>query len=135
MLAPFVGGAFGGKFAMWPGTILAVPAARATSRPVRLLLSREAVYRTVGGRTPSLQRTPDPIQQPTPAHHPARPAPFPRRPTPSSPSGTCPTPADHPARPAPLPRRPTIQPVRHLSHTRPTPPARPAFEDEAPSGP
>lgn len=56
VLAPFVGGAFGGKFAMWPGTILAALAARATGRPVRLALSREAVYRTVGGRTPSIQR-------------------------------------------------------------------------------
>ncbi|MDX3458544.1 xanthine dehydrogenase family protein molybdopterin-binding subunit [Streptomyces sp. ME02-8801-2C] len=56
VLAPFVGGAFGGKFAMWPGTILAALAARATGRPVRLVLSREAVYRTVGGRTPSIQR-------------------------------------------------------------------------------
>jgi xanthine dehydrogenase YagR molybdenum-binding subunit len=56
VLAPFVGGAFGGKFAMWPGTILAALAAKATSRPVRLVLSREAVYRTVGGRTPSVQR-------------------------------------------------------------------------------
>ncbi|MFJ9010296.1 xanthine dehydrogenase family protein molybdopterin-binding subunit [Streptomyces canus] len=56
VLAPFVGGAFGGKFSIWPGTILAVLAARATKRPVRLVLSREAVYRTVGGRTPSIQR-------------------------------------------------------------------------------
>jgi xanthine dehydrogenase YagR molybdenum-binding subunit len=56
VLAPFVGGAFGGKFAIWPGTILAALAARATGRPVRLVLSREAVYRTVGGRTPSIQR-------------------------------------------------------------------------------
>ncbi|MFG2133030.1 xanthine dehydrogenase family protein molybdopterin-binding subunit [Streptomyces sp. NPDC048751] len=56
VLAPFVGGAFGGKSAIWPGTIIAALAARATSRPVRLVLSREAVYRTVGGRTPSVQR-------------------------------------------------------------------------------
>ncbi|MFE3854462.1 xanthine dehydrogenase family protein molybdopterin-binding subunit [Streptomyces griseorubiginosus] len=56
VVAPFVGGAFGGKVSMWPGTILAVLAARATKRPVRLVLSREAVYRTVGGRTPSIQR-------------------------------------------------------------------------------
>jgi xanthine dehydrogenase YagR molybdenum-binding subunit len=56
VLAPFVGGAFGGKSAIWPGTILAALAARATGRPVRLALSREAVYRTVGGRTPSIQR-------------------------------------------------------------------------------
>jgi xanthine dehydrogenase YagR molybdenum-binding subunit len=56
VLAPVVGGAFGGKFQIWPGTILAALAARATQRPVRLVLSREAVYRTVGGRTPSIQR-------------------------------------------------------------------------------
>jgi xanthine dehydrogenase YagR molybdenum-binding subunit len=56
VLAPFVGGAFGGKTNVWPGTILAAAAARVTGRPVRLSLTREAVYRTVGGRTPSTQR-------------------------------------------------------------------------------
>jgi xanthine dehydrogenase YagR molybdenum-binding subunit len=56
VIAPYVGGAFGGKTRVWPGTILAVLAARVTGRPVRLTLTREAVYRTVGGRTPSTQR-------------------------------------------------------------------------------
>ncbi len=56
VIAPFVGGGFGGKSNVWPGTILAALAARATRRPVRLALTREAVYRTVGGRTPSTQR-------------------------------------------------------------------------------
>ncbi|PXY20555.1 xanthine dehydrogenase family protein molybdopterin-binding subunit [Prauserella flavalba] len=56
VIAPFVGGGFGGKAMIWPGTILTVMAARATGRPVRLLLTREGVYRTVGGRTPSTQR-------------------------------------------------------------------------------
>ncbi|MWA01628.1 molybdopterin-dependent oxidoreductase [Actinomadura sp. LD22] len=56
VLSPFVGGGFGGKGAVWPGTILTALAARATGRPVRLALSREGVYRTVGGRTPSIQR-------------------------------------------------------------------------------
>ena len=56
IIAPYVGGGFGGKGMVWPGTLLAVLAARATGRPVRLSLSREAVYRTVGGRTPSVQR-------------------------------------------------------------------------------
>ncbi|MEV1115910.1 xanthine dehydrogenase family protein molybdopterin-binding subunit [Actinosynnema sp. NPDC049800] len=56
VLAPFVGGAFGGKGSIWPGTVLAALAARATGRPVRLALTREGVYRTVGGRTPSIQR-------------------------------------------------------------------------------
>jgi xanthine dehydrogenase YagR molybdenum-binding subunit len=56
VVAPFVGGAFGGKTRVWPGTILAVLAARVAGRPVRLMLTREDVYRTVGGRTPSTQR-------------------------------------------------------------------------------
>ncbi|MBP2325940.1 xanthine dehydrogenase YagR molybdenum-binding subunit [Kibdelosporangium banguiense] len=56
VIAPYVGGGFGGKGSVWPGTILAAMAARATGRPVRLVLTREGVYRTVGGRTPSIQR-------------------------------------------------------------------------------
>ncbi|QFU92201.1 xanthine dehydrogenase family protein molybdopterin-binding subunit [Amycolatopsis sp. YIM 10] len=56
VLAPFVGGGFGGKGAVWAGTVLTALAARVTGRPVRMLLSRESVYRTVGGRTPSTQR-------------------------------------------------------------------------------
>ncbi|CAM4051613.1 xanthine dehydrogenase family protein molybdopterin-binding subunit [Kibdelosporangium persicum] len=56
VIAPYVGGGFGGKAFVWPGTVLAALAARATGRPVRLTLTREGVYRTVGGRTPSIQR-------------------------------------------------------------------------------
>ncbi len=56
VVAPFVGGGFGGKGSVWSGTLLTVMAARVTGRPVRMALSREAVYRTVGGRTPSAQR-------------------------------------------------------------------------------
>jgi len=56
VLAPFVGGGFGGKSNVWSGTLLAVMAARATGRPVRLALTREGVHRTVGGRTPTAQR-------------------------------------------------------------------------------
>ena len=56
ILSPFVGGGFGGKGRAWPGTLLAVLAARATGRAVRLALTREGVYHTVGGRTPSTQR-------------------------------------------------------------------------------
>ena len=56
VISTFVGGGFGGRGAVWAGTILAAMAARATGRPVRLMLTREAVYRTVGGRTPSVQR-------------------------------------------------------------------------------
>lgn len=56
VLSPFVGGGFGGKARPWAGTLLAVLAARATGRPVRLALSRAGVYHTVGGRTASTQR-------------------------------------------------------------------------------
>lgn len=56
VLSPYVGGGFGGKGSVWAGTLLAVLAARATGRPVRLALTREGVYHTVGGRTPSTQR-------------------------------------------------------------------------------
>ncbi|GGK82948.1 carbon-monoxide dehydrogenase large subunit [Planomonospora parontospora subsp. parontospora] len=56
VVAPYVGGAFGGKTMVWAGTVLTVLAARVTGRPVRMALTREGVYRTVGGRTPSAQR-------------------------------------------------------------------------------
>ncbi|MFG1707463.1 xanthine dehydrogenase family protein molybdopterin-binding subunit [Nonomuraea sp. M3C6] len=56
VLSPYVGGGFGGKGSVWAGVLLAVLAARATGRPVRLALTREGVYHTVGGRTPSTQR-------------------------------------------------------------------------------
>ncbi|GGO57122.1 carbon-monoxide dehydrogenase large subunit [Streptomyces daqingensis] len=56
VLAPFVGGGFGGKSMVWPGTILTALAARVTGRPVRAALTREGVYRSVGGRQPSVQR-------------------------------------------------------------------------------
>ncbi|MER5931867.1 xanthine dehydrogenase family protein molybdopterin-binding subunit [Streptomyces sp. NPDC002054] len=56
VVSPYVGGAFGGKTVVWPGTILAALAARVTGRPVRLALTREGVYRATGGRQPSVQR-------------------------------------------------------------------------------
>ena len=56
MLSPYVGGAFGGKSRAWAGVLLAVLAARATGRAVRLALTRAGVYHTVGGRTASTQR-------------------------------------------------------------------------------
>jgi len=56
LLAPFVGGGFGGKGGMWPGTQLCAMAARVVGRPVRLALTRAGVFRIVGGRTPSQQR-------------------------------------------------------------------------------
>ena len=55
VLSPFVGGGFGGK-GLWSHQILAAAAAKLAGRPVRLMLSRESVYRLVGGRTPTVQR-------------------------------------------------------------------------------
>ncbi len=56
VLAPFVGGGFGGKGSMWDHVQLCVLAAKVVDRPVKLVLSREGVFRIVGGRTPSEQR-------------------------------------------------------------------------------
>jgi xanthine dehydrogenase YagR molybdenum-binding subunit len=53
--SPFVGGAFGGK-AMWRHQVLAAAASKLAGRPVRIALSREGVYRIVGGRTLTEQR-------------------------------------------------------------------------------
>jgi xanthine dehydrogenase YagR molybdenum-binding subunit len=56
VLSPFVGGGFGGKGATWAHVQLGVLAAKVVQRPVRLALSREGVFRIVGGRTRSEQR-------------------------------------------------------------------------------
>jgi len=56
VIAPFVGGGFGGKAGFWWNTVLAVAAAKIVQRPVKLALSREGVFRTVGGRTIAEQR-------------------------------------------------------------------------------
>ncbi len=56
VVAKFVGGGFGGKGSVWPHVQLCALAAKLVERPVQLVLSREGVFRTVGGRTPSQQR-------------------------------------------------------------------------------
>jgi xanthine dehydrogenase YagR molybdenum-binding subunit len=53
--SPYVGGGFGGK-TMWSHHTLAAAAAKLAGRPVRILLTREGVYRVVGGRTSTEQR-------------------------------------------------------------------------------
>jgi xanthine dehydrogenase YagR molybdenum-binding subunit len=53
--SPYVGGGFGSK-TLWQHHILAAAAARLARRPVRLMLSREGVYRVVGGRSLTEQR-------------------------------------------------------------------------------
>ena len=54
VLAPFLGGGFGGKIG-WSNTPLCVAAAKVINRPVKLVLSREGTFRMVGGRTLSEQ--------------------------------------------------------------------------------
>ena len=54
VLSPFVGGGFGSK-ALWANSVLCALAAKTVGRPVRMMLTREQVFRTVGGRTPSRQ--------------------------------------------------------------------------------
>ena len=56
VITKFVGGAFGGKVAMWQNTALAAAAARLVGRPVQLSLARASVNRMVGGRTTTEQR-------------------------------------------------------------------------------
>ncbi|MBY2924345.1 xanthine dehydrogenase family protein molybdopterin-binding subunit [Rhizobium leguminosarum] len=53
--SPFVGGGFGGK-CLWWHQVLAAAAAKLSGHPVRMMLSREGVYRIVGGRGPTEQR-------------------------------------------------------------------------------
>ena len=53
--SPYVGGGFGSK-TLWRHQVLAAAASKLAGRPVRLMLSREGVYRIVGGRTCTEQR-------------------------------------------------------------------------------
>ncbi len=53
--SPFVGGGFGGK-CLWWHQVLAAAASKVSGRPVRLMLSREGVYRVIGGRGQTEQR-------------------------------------------------------------------------------
>jgi xanthine dehydrogenase YagR molybdenum-binding subunit len=53
--SPYVGGGFGSK-TLWQHQVLAAAAAKLAGRPVRIALSREGVYRMIGGRTLTEQR-------------------------------------------------------------------------------
>ena len=53
--SPFVGGGFGSK-TLWQHQILAAAASKLAKRPVRIVLSREGVFRIVGGRASTEQR-------------------------------------------------------------------------------
>jgi xanthine dehydrogenase YagR molybdenum-binding subunit len=53
--SPYVGGGFGGK-TLWSHHLIGAAASKLAARPVRVTLSREGVYRLVGGRTNTEQR-------------------------------------------------------------------------------
>jgi xanthine dehydrogenase YagR molybdenum-binding subunit len=53
--SPYVGGGFGSK-TLWQHQVLAAAASKMVQRPVRIMLSREGVFRIVGGRTLTEQR-------------------------------------------------------------------------------
>ncbi len=55
LTSPYVGGGFGGK-TVWSHHVLGAAASKLAGRPVRVTLSREGVYRLVGGRTNTEQR-------------------------------------------------------------------------------
>lgn len=55
VVSPFVGGGFGSKL-LWEHQILAAAASKLARRPVRLVLTREGVFRVVGGRSLTEQR-------------------------------------------------------------------------------
>ncbi|HVU69103.1 MAG TPA: xanthine dehydrogenase family protein molybdopterin-binding subunit [Ktedonobacteraceae bacterium] len=56
VLAPFVGGAFGSGIRPWPHVVLAAMATRHVARPVKLVLTREQMYTSLGYRPQSVQR-------------------------------------------------------------------------------
>ena len=53
---PVVGGGFGSKGSMWSHVPLCVMAAKATGRPVKLVLEREQMFGPVGGRPSTVNR-------------------------------------------------------------------------------
>ncbi|HEY3203688.1 MAG TPA: xanthine dehydrogenase family protein molybdopterin-binding subunit, partial [Thermoanaerobaculia bacterium] len=55
VICPFVGGGFGCKGFQWPHEMLAAMAARATGRPVKLVLTRAQMFTSVGHRPPTVQ--------------------------------------------------------------------------------
>ena len=55
VVAPFVGGGFGGKGRMWPHVALAAAAARIVGRPVKLMLARRDLYFMTGHRPAMVQ--------------------------------------------------------------------------------
>lgn len=55
VLVPYVGGGFGAGLRAWPHVILTAMAARATKRPVKLVLTRPQMFTSVGHRPSGVQ--------------------------------------------------------------------------------
>jgi xanthine dehydrogenase YagR molybdenum-binding subunit len=56
VIAPFLGGGFGCKGFFWPHAVIAAMAAKLTQRPVKLVLTREQMFTSVGRRSQTRQR-------------------------------------------------------------------------------
>lgn len=56
VVSPFVGGGFGCKGWFWAHTLIAAMAAKVVARPVRLALTREQMFTSVGYRSEMVQR-------------------------------------------------------------------------------
>ena len=56
VVSPFVGGGFGSGLRTWPHTFLAALCARELGRPVRLVLTRQEMFTSVGHRPHNVQR-------------------------------------------------------------------------------
>ncbi len=56
IIAPFIGGAFGSGLRCWPHVALAAIAARHVGRPVKLVLTREQMFTSIGYRPQTVQR-------------------------------------------------------------------------------
>jgi CO/xanthine dehydrogenase Mo-binding subunit len=55
VVCPFTGGGFGSKGATWPHAVLAAAAAH-LGKPVKLVVSRQQMFTTVGHRSPAVRR-------------------------------------------------------------------------------
>ncbi|BCL78602.1 acylaldehyde oxidase [Ktedonobacteria bacterium brp13] len=55
VIAPFIGGAFGSGLRCWPHVVLSAMAARYVGRPVKLVLTREQMYTSIGYRPRTIQ--------------------------------------------------------------------------------
>lgn len=56
VISSYIGGGFGSKGTPWSHVVLAAMAAKATSRPVKLVLSRPQMFSSVGHRPETIQR-------------------------------------------------------------------------------